>query len=332
MYLNFYCYIIFIPLIFITSMNSLILNSWISMWMNMEINLISFIMLMLFEKSKIFKNSIEYYLIQTFNSYLFLFSSMFLNLNFIFYFMYLAMISKIGMPPFHFWYIKIFKNLNWNNMILLSTIQKIIPLMIISSMMNNYKNMKYMNLLILIMLMFGMIFSIININLINIKMIMAYSSIIQMSWIIIMLLISEKYFFIYFLIYSLINMNLLMIFKNLKILSLNDINKNYFNSFKIFLLMMTIMSLAGLPPYFGFFLKWISIYSMTNYFTNTLILYFIFISLISMFFYSRILIFSLLNFKLLNKMNFKFKSFKMNWWTIYLNWMLTFLLMSYEMI
>nr|YP_010555748.1 NADH dehydrogenase subunit 2 [Eupelmus anpingensis]UYR45777.1 NADH dehydrogenase subunit 2 [Eupelmus anpingensis] len=334
MYLNFYCYMIFMPMILFSNMISIFLMSWMSLWMLMEINLISFIMLLIFDKFNNYKISMNYFLIQTFNSYLFLFSSIMLNFNDLFSLLiFLTMLTKLGMPPFHYWYIKTIKKISWNNVLMLLTIQKIIPLIVISMVINKFNTILNFNLLIMISMTFSMIYSIMGINLIDIKVILAYSSIIQMSWILLVMMNNETLSMTYFLIYCINSLNLISLFKKMNFTNLMNFNSSMLNKKMTLFLFMSILSLASMPPYFGFMMKWISIWSIFKNINIFLIIWMIFISLISMFFYIRIIINSIYSFSISKKNHFKKINFYSipNWWISFTNWMILFLLNSYEL-
>lgn len=101
-------------------------------------------------------------------------------------------------------------------------------------------------------------------------------------------MIRENIWLIYFLIYSLINLLICMIFFILNIFYINQI---FFSNIKLIIkltIIFNLLSLGGLPPFLGFFPKWIIInYLIINkFFILTFI--FIIIRLIILFFYIRI--------------------------------------------
>ena len=108
----------------------------LSCWIIMEINIISFIMVLFFEKKE--QNfTLSYFIIQRVTSRMLLLvasvaviaQSSWTGIGLI------AIIGiKIGAFPFLKWYIYMVKHMSWNSIILLSTIQKLIPLYVISNM------------------------------------------------------------------------------------------------------------------------------------------------------------------------------------------------------
>nr|YP_010251076.1 NADH dehydrogenase subunit 2 [Chouioia cunea]QTW90610.1 NADH dehydrogenase subunit 2 [Chouioia cunea] len=327
---------LFFPMLLISLFMSLIMNSWISLWMIMEINLLSIIMLMLFDKLIKFELLMKYFLFQSFNSYLYLMNSLFIyffNNELFQIIMNFNMLMKLSIVPFHYWYIKIIMNLNWMNIFNLTILNKIIPLIIINNIMNYYNN----NIMLInfILLILSSLFScIMTLNMINIKLIMGYSSMIQISWIIISMNFNEIMSVLLFIIYMLISLNIYFNMYMMNVNNLIELNYLKFNNKLIFLnLMLSLFSLSSIPPFWGFMIKLISIkiFSMIN--LNYLFMFLmIFNSLVSMFFYIRLMYFSLVNYMFTMKNNMKFINFpiNLNYKLIYLNWMTIMFFMIYE--
>nr|UAA82159.1 NADH dehydrogenase subunit 2 [Micranisa ralianga] len=331
---NYYNYVLFMPMMLATNVMILFSSSWFSMWMIMEINLISFISLIMFDKNINTEVLMNYFLIQTYNSFIFMFSMILLNYlsnDFIFFLMNLSMLMKLGMPPMYMWYLKIMNNLNWMHIFLLSTIQKFIPLIILNNIMFMNKSI-LMNLIII--LSFSMYIAIKGMKTMNLKLMMAYSSIIQLSWIIITMMINEMLGFCYYFLYMLISFNMMVSFYqyNLKFL----MNINMFKLKKknnMYMYYFSILSLASLPPMMGFLMKLLSLQILSNYLSFFLLIIMILSSLTSMFFYLRILFNMMMIYSMSMKMNFKFMYIKdhNNYKILYSLWLLIMLMMLYEM-
>lgn len=309
-----------------------------SRWIIIEINLIRILSLILFEKKKNPEIPIIYFLIQSYNSYIFLFRTLMINLiNFnnwipLILLINLTILTKIGIPPFYSWYLKIINNLNWINFFYISTIQKLIPLIILNNLINLNNNyiLKF-NLINIIL--FSIIISLIGIQRINLKLIITYSSIIQISWIIILIFINEIIMINFFIIYSLISLNLIKIFKNFNLLYINNFLHIKFNNNWIYLIyIISILSLARIPPFTGFLIKWLSIQNFNTNYTFLIILIIIFNSLIRIYFYIRIIIIRSINYNKSIKINYLIINFnkKLNYSTIILNWFNLIFLILYE--
>nr|ANH79466.1 NADH dehydrogenase subunit 2 [Eurytoma sp. TJS-2016] len=338
MLLNFYKYLIFMPLVMISSMLILILDSWFSQWMIMEINLISFIGLIMLDKQMNSSNLMNYFLIQSFNSYIFILMTMNLNymnmnMNFLYFLLNLSLLTKMGIPPFYFWYLKIMKNLNWMNLFILMTIQKIIPMIILNNLMNLMSN-NLMNFNLVTLTFMSFICSNLGVQNLDLKILISYSSIIQMTWIIMLMYLNEVMSMNYFLIYFIISLTVILIFKKFNLNNLNELNLIKFNKFSwinIFLF-MSVMSLAGIPPFFGFLMKWISIQNLNLNFPFLLVLLMILNSLISMFFYLRLLFLFFMNYNMFLKFNLLKVNFEMNLFfkLILFIWFMNILILVYE--
>nr|YP_010939197.1 NADH dehydrogenase subunit 2 [Pseudoligosita yasumatsui]WLF85671.1 NADH dehydrogenase subunit 2 [Pseudoligosita yasumatsui] len=328
---------LFFPMLMISLMMILISNSWFSMWMIMEINLLSFIMLLIFDKNLNNDLLMNYFLIQSFNSYLFLMSSFMLNYfnNMIMFFFILnfSLLTKMGMPPFYYWYLKMMKNLNWYNLIYMSTFQKIIPLYTFLMLMN-FNLIEVMLLNFMILMFYSIFLSLIGLNQMNLKLLMSYSSIIQMSWIIIIMYMNEYYSMMYYLIYLLISLNMMLMFNMMNLNNLNDLMYMKMKNNLMYLYYMFMMfSLSGIPPMFGFLMKWLSLQLMTNFLNFYLLMMLLLSSLVSMFFYMRMMFNNFLNYNFSMKINLKFINyFEINFNFFLLNWIMLIMLLFYEII
>nr|AJP00043.1 NADH dehydrogenase subunit 2 [Orseolia oryzae] len=283
-------------------------KSWLIMWIWLEMNLISFIAFTIDKKNILsIESSLIYFLIQSIASIMLMFSI--IMINFIFNFIFLFMISiliKLGSAPFHFWFPFMIEGLSWNKIFIFLTFQKINPIYMIN--LNNFQ--LYLTMFIMFSMMIG---SISGLNFSSLKKIMTYSSISQLSWLMISLM-NNKLMKIYLMFYFFMMFLILKSFEmfNLKFINqLFNLNMNKFN--KLFLF-MNLLSLGGLPPFLGFFPKLLIINKFNSYF---MIFFLIIFSLLSLFMYLRI-IFSMMmlnsmkinKFKIIN--NFKFIKMLMN--------------------
>nr|QLD97167.1 NADH dehydrogenase subunit 2 [Ixodes rubicundus] len=268
---------------------------WFSLWISLEINMMIFIPLM---NSKNFLSSnsmLYYYIVQSLASSLFFFSSLMYSIYYYILFYYIIMISimiKLAAAPFHIWFPQISEGLSFFSFFILSTIQKMIPLFIISSI-NNY-------FLILFIIFSSIMGSLGGLNQMSLKKILAFSSISHLSWILSLIMINQNYWFLYFIMYMLILMKIIYFFQknNLNmIMSLNFMKTNFFKKMNLFSL---FLSLGGMPPFLGFFMKWVSILFILNK-MSLILMILIMSSLINLFFYIRILFPLMLNFNILMK-------------------------------
>nr|QTZ18981.1 NADH dehydrogenase subunit 2 [Epicypta sp. WQY004] len=286
---------IFLFTMVLGTMISISSNSWFGIWMGLEINLLSFIPLMINTNNLLSTEaSLKYFLTQAFASSLLLFSMMlfilFFNLNFnlnmySFYnlFIFIPLLIKSGIPPFHFWFPNVMEGINWMSSLMLLTWQKIAPLLIISYLMLN-------NSVMIIIIMISTFIGALNgLNQSSLRKIMAFSSINHLGWMLASMMFNENLWMIYFILYTFISFSIIYLFNHFKLFFINQLYSFFFNSFimKNFFL-ISFLSMAGLPPFLGFLPKWLVIQSLILMNMNFLLVWMIFMSLITMYFYLRI--------------------------------------------
>nr|YP_009654849.1 NADH dehydrogenase subunit 2 [Plautia fimbriata]QCI09417.1 NADH dehydrogenase subunit 2 [Plautia fimbriata] len=265
-------------------------NNWIGMWMGLELNMMSFIPIIM---SKTNKSNSEaamiYFLTQSISSMLLL-TMVFMSLMFKNPFMTMMMniiitmslLIKLGAAPFHKWMPDMLSKMSWNNCMLLMTWQKIAPLTMISNM-NNMSLM--MNMSIIWSIGIG---SIGGINQSSLRKMMGYSSINHLGW---MLAINKSMnlWIMYLIIYMILTIMVCKLFNKYKMFFINQISTlNMTNSEKINMFIM-MMSMGGLPPFIGFLPKWITIQSMVDNKEFMLMFIMIMFSLVTLLYYIRIM-------------------------------------------
>nr|APT41581.1 NADH dehydrogenase subunit 2 [Psathyromyia aragaoi] len=289
-------------------------NSWLGIWMGLEINLLSFIPLMMDELNFYSSEAaLKYFLTQAMASSILLFSIIlflsFNNLNFSLWNFSITsnlmlinstILIKIGAAPFHFWFPSVMNCLSWFNNWILMTIQKIAPFILLFYSFNYYLNF--------FSLFLSMIFSTIGgLSQTSIRKIMAYSSINHMSWMIASMYFSKTLWMNYYLFYIFLTSSIVMLFNLFNIFYLNQLYL-YFNNYIImkFFNFILLLSLGGLPPFIGFFPKWLVIqYLMFNQFYFTCLIMVIF-TLFTLYFYLQITYSAFM----INTWNFKWNFFK----------------------
>lgn len=182
-----------------------------------------------------------------------------------------------------------------NNLILI-TWQKIAPLIILTFCLNFY-------FIILRICFSAFIGALGGLNQTSLRKIIAYSSINHLRWIISRILRNENILKIYFLFYFFLSFTIIWIFKNFNIFNINQIFLILFKKKMMkFFLIVPLLSLGGLPPFLGFFPKWIIIEILIYFNFLFLLIILTIFSLITLYFYLRLTYSSiLLNF---NKINF----------------------------
>nr|QWK41050.1 NADH dehydrogenase subunit 2 [Tenomerga trabecula] len=289
--------------------------SWLSVWMGLEINLISFIPMILdTTMTSSTESSIKYFISQSMASTMLLMSIITMTMNFYPTFISQSMAStmmlttsmmmKLGMPPIHLWFIQVIEGISWKNMFILMTWQKFAPMVILTY------SMSYQSKIILIIIMYSAIISSISgLNQTKLPKILAFSSINHISWMISSMLVNELIWLIYFLIYSINSLSITIMFKQSNSFFIyqlmNFLAKEPENKF---ILSFNLFSLGGLPPLLGFFPKWLTIQFLMplnlQFLTFTLTMS----TLITLFFYLRICFLLMLTQS--SSMNWKVKKIK----------------------
>lgn len=193
-----------------------------------------------------------------------------------------SLLLKRGAAPFHFWFPNVITGLSWINSLILITWQKLAPIILISYII--IENIIY--IFIIISVIIGALGGL---NQTSIRKLIAYSSINHLGWILSAIQINQLIWLLYFLIYSILTFTIVYFFNLFKIYYLNQLFSLYFSSKLIkFFIFLNLLSLGGLPPFLGFFPKWIVIQNLTA--NNQLLILFIIIliTLITLYFYLRI--------------------------------------------
>nr|YP_010950976.1 NADH dehydrogenase subunit 2 [Thienemanniella majuscula]WML69317.1 NADH dehydrogenase subunit 2 [Thienemanniella majuscula] len=312
--------LLFFFTLFFGTLVSISSMSWLSIWMGLEINLLSFIPL-INNKKNIFlsESSIKYFLIQAMASAIFLFfiilfflmSSIKFNENYLMFMNMMfssLMILKMGAAPFHFWFPSISEGLNWMNNLILMTWQKVAPMMILSYTMNFH----YLTSIIFCSVLVG---GLGGLNQTSLRKLMAFSSINHMGWMISSMMFNENLWLMYFLFYFFLLMNIFILMNMYNVYYINQTFMMLFsNKYMKIIFFLLLFSLGGLPPFLGFYPKWIIMELLISNNMFMLLFFMILFSLITLFFYMRITYaaFILSNKKMnwlmknnLNKMNLK---------------------------
>ena len=220
------------------------------MWALAELNTIAFIIIIKEDRER--ENIIKYFVIQSIGSAPLILAVaririgeapaffVLLRNNFII----LAIAIKIGTAPFHFWTIQIGSTIKWNSLLILLTIQKAAPLYIISLSQKSKITLR-------IIVISSAISTVAIITCNKMKTIIILSSVNHLRWIIFTGTINKIFIIIYLTIYSIILLQLANEIKNRKMENIASEE----NQRKKSLLTLVILSLAGIPPFIGFFPK-----------------------------------------------------------------------------
>nr|AEK84164.1 NADH dehydrogenase subunit 2 [Alcithoe lutea] len=274
---------------------------WLGIWAGLEINLIGFLPMLVYQKSVSESESgVKYFVVQALGSSLLIFGSLvaygssftweiyneasvFSVLGF--FFMISGLCVKIGLFPFHYWLPSVMAGLSWISCLLLATWQKIAPLFLILCLLE--LNQSYWVVLTLCLASMGssLMGGLGGMNQTQIRALLAYSSIGHLGWIIFAAVHSEWVMKTYFSIYIMISLCVFMSmwYTNSGMMKNLDNLKNY--GFAQLSVTLLLLSLGGLPPLLGFVSKWLVV--MVGVSNSVLLFLFVLImgSLMSLFYY-----------------------------------------------
>nr|AYQ19073.1 NADH dehydrogenase subunit 2 [Agrilinae sp. 5 ACP-2013] len=288
--------LLFSTMLLLSTLLTISTNSWVTMWIGLEINLLSFIPLMKEKMNmRASEASMKYFITQAMASIILLtallnncviesFSSNLIINTPTLMITLSALITKTGAAPFHFWFPEVIEGMSWTNALILLTWQKLAPL----SMILYLKNTNWLMISIVSSIIVG---SIIGLNQTSLRKILAYSSINHLGWILSASMFSKSIWIIYFIFYCLTSIFLILQFK---IFNMNHLNQFFMvpmskTSSKM-MFTMNFFTLGGIPPFIGFLPKWLTIQVLMENKLIILSIFLILVSLITLFYYIRIML------------------------------------------
>nr|WSP02047.1 NADH dehydrogenase subunit 2 [Iassus latus] len=287
-----------------TIASSISSNSIMMIWIMIEMSNMAFIPLMMNKSIMNSESIMKFFIIQSMSSMTILLAIMFMFMKTLSMktIITVMLIMKMGGVPFSNWLLMTVEGMNFNMMMLLFTIMKIPPLMMMSSL--NLKN----NLFILLSMVLS---SVMMINQNSTKKMISYSSIFNLS--LLMTLILENKMWMQFMMNYIMMMWLLTneLEKN-KMINLNQMminNKNIVTKMSIWI---SMMSMGGLPPLMGFFNKILVIKVMIDNKELILMMMLVLSSSIVMFMYMKYSLSCMILSNMLPKMDKKINSSNFN--------------------
>nr|APH07879.1 NADH dehydrogenase subunit 2 [Tamias quadrivittatus]APH08407.1 NADH dehydrogenase subunit 2 [Tamias quadrivittatus] len=198
----------------------------------------------------------------------------------------IALSMKMGLAPFHLWVPEVTQGIPIMSGLILLTWQKIAPISIMIQISPSINSTLIMTMAILSIMLGGWG----GLNQIQLRKIMAYSSIAHMGWMMAIITFNPNLTMLNLIIYILLTFNMFILFnynKTTTTLSLsNTWNKSPLLTSTI---LIVLMSLGGLPPLTGFMPKWMIIKELVS--NNNIILptFMAMTALLNLFFYMRLI-------------------------------------------
>ena len=239
-------------------------------WVALELNILAFLPIISNQGVWAFENTIKYFLVQSVASIIFLSSR--IMVNFLpSYFSDVGTISillKLGAAPLHRWFISILKTCSLTVLFFLSTIQKILPLLVCFNLWLKSWILVLFSVITFILILLS------TPGIININKILGVSSVMNLIWFLLSTQTSYLVFFLFFIIYTTILYCLILILFNLIVTRFYELGGV---SVRLkTLLVYLFMSLGGMPPFLGFLGKICvlkeNMYSMDSVFLVSLVL------------------------------------------------------------
>nr|ART66030.1 NADH dehydrogenase subunit 2 [Polycheles coccifer] len=265
-------------------------TSWFSAWAGLELNLLAFIPLITAKNNLFYSESaLSYFLVQALGSALLIFSASLLLIQSSLFLLLisLSLFLKMGAAPFHFWFPKIMEGLNWPQAFILMTIQKLAPMFLTSYLSLNSPCSSLISLTIIFSATIGALGGL---NQTKLRNLMAFSSINHMAWMLSAIMMNHTSWLLYFFFYFLMTFSIIVLFFHLKtfffpqLLNLSSLSPLMKASLSI-----SLLSLGGLPPFSGFFPKWLLIQEMVSHKFYFFLFILLSSTLITLYFYLRML-------------------------------------------
>nr|ACA34626.1 NADH dehydrogenase subunit 2 [Alauda arvensis]ADP89465.1 NADH dehydrogenase subunit 2 [Alauda arvensis arvensis]ACA34635.1 NADH dehydrogenase subunit 2 [Alauda arvensis]ACA34636.1 NADH dehydrogenase subunit 2 [Alauda arvensis]ACA34637.1 NADH dehydrogenase subunit 2 [Alauda arvensis] len=273
-------------------------NHWITAWAGLEINTLA--ILPLISKShhpRAIEAATKYFLTQAAASALLLFSSMTnawhtgqwditqmthptscLILT-------SALAMKLGLVPFHFWFPEVLQGSPLITGLLLSTAMKLPPIALLYMTAQSLNPTMLTGMAILSAALGGWM----GLNQTQIRKILAFSSISHLGWMAIILIYNPKLTLLNFYLYALMTTAVFLTLNSTNTTKLSTLMTAWTKAPALnAMLMLTLLSLAGLPPLTGFLPKWLIIQELTKQDMAPAATIISLLSLLGLFFYLRL--------------------------------------------
>nr|ADF58872.1 NADH dehydrogenase subunit 2 [Melaenornis mariquensis] len=273
-------------------------NHWVMAWTGLEINTLA--VLPLISKShhpRAIEACTKYFLVQAAASALILFSSMTnawqtgqwditqLTCPTSCLILTSAIAMKLGLVPFHFWFPEVLQGTSLTTGLLLSTAMKFPP-MTLFLMTSQALNP---TLLITMAILSAAVGGWMGLNQTQTRKILAFSSISHLGWMAIIIVYSPKLALLNFYLYTMMTAAVFLTLNSIKTLKLSTLMTTWTKTPALSAtLMLTLLSLAGLPPLTGFLPKWLIIQELTKQEMAPAATIIALLSLLSLFFYLRL--------------------------------------------
>nr|AAP94558.1 NADH dehydrogenase subunit II [Anolis cybotes] len=273
-------------------------HHWLMAWIGLELNTLAIIpIISMHHNPRSTEAATKYFLTQAAASSLILFSSLInawqtgtwditqLSTTQSCILLTMALSMKLGLAPLHFWLPEVIQGSTMFSALIIVTWQKLAPMSLIYLTSNNLSTTTLLILGTLSTTIGGWA----GLNQTQTRKIMAYSSIAHLGWMAtiasIMTNILAMNLFIYLLLTTAMFYSLIIT----KSKTIQDTAMTWTNSpYLMILMMLTLLSLGGLPPLTGFIPKWLILEELATQNLIMLAFFMTMAALLSLFFYLRL--------------------------------------------
>nr|AEC04475.1 NADH dehydrogenase subunit 2 [Aulacorhynchus derbianus] len=277
-------------------------NHWALTWTGLEINTLAIIpMISKSHHPRAIEASIKYILVQATASAIILLSSTInawstgqwditqLTNHMSSLLLTAAIAMKLGLVPFHFWFPEVLQGSSLMTALLLSTLIKLPPLTILLITSNSLNPALLTTLALASAALGGWM----GLNQTQTRKIMAFSSISHLGWMALIITYMPKLTLLTFCLYTLLTSSIFLTLNTSNTTKLLTMMASWTKNPPLnATLMLTLLSLAGLPPLTGFLPKWLIIQELTKQEMTTAALIIALLSLLNLFFYLRLTYYS----------------------------------------
>nr|QWC36867.1 NADH dehydrogenase subunit 2 [Pseudopipra pipra separabilis]QWC36868.1 NADH dehydrogenase subunit 2 [Pseudopipra pipra separabilis]QWC36869.1 NADH dehydrogenase subunit 2 [Pseudopipra pipra separabilis] len=273
-------------------------NHWMTAWIGLEINTLA--ILPLISKThhpRAIEASTKYFLTQATASTLLLFASM---INAWFSGQWditqlthpmscmlstVAISIKLGLVPFHFWFPEVLQGSTMTTCLLLATIMKFPPITLFYLTSSSLNSTLLTSMAIASAALGGWM----GLNQTQTRKVLAFSSIAHLGWMTIILNYDPNLTLITFYLYTMTTSAIFLILNTTNTLKLPTVMTTWTKIPPLTtIFMLTLLSLAGLPPLTGFLPKWLIIQELTKQELTATATAISLLSLLGLFFYLRL--------------------------------------------
>lgn len=222
---------------------------------------------------------LAYFIIQTISSIFFLVSFLLRRINL--FLLIFSIFVKIGIYPFHFWFINVCSIIKWRDLFYIISFQKFLPVFVFF----NFFEMDLLIEIVKVISIFNLFVAWANCYIsIDARLFFSYNSIVDQSWLVVIFILDECMAYVYIFIQVLF---IRLFFINLDkcvITYISDFSLRDKNSLN---LMISMFTFIGVPPRLGFILKVFIIGYFLSKFVFIIFFFLLFVKITNIFFFVR---------------------------------------------